>query len=212
MNIAVLISGSGSNLQAIIDAASYNIQCVISNRPDAYGLERAKSANIATHVIDHTAFNSRKTFDETLKTFLDTLNTDLIALAGFMRRLGPDIANYFMGKMINIHPSLLPKYPGLHTFEKALTNKDTQHGCSIHYVTPEVDCGPLIAQANFDIEPEDTVESLKVKTQQLEHKLYPYIIKLIAQKRIHMENGSVFLGNQRLPAQGLQFSQKNPIP
>ena len=149
--IVVLISGSGSNLEAIIESCSAKkingkVIHVISNNPDAFGLSRASKSNIASKVIDHKKFSSRIDFENALEEFLDTLSPDLIVLAGFMRILGTKITSKFSNKMINLHPSLLPVYPGLHTHEKVLENKDTRHGISIHYVSSELDAGPLIAQ------------------------------------------------------------------
>ena len=149
--IVVLISGSGSNLEAIIESCAAKkingrVIHVISNNPDAYGLTRAAKFNIPSTIIDHKKFSSRIDFENSLEEFLDMLSPDLIVLAGFMRVLGPKITTKFSNKMINLHPSLLPKYPGLHTHEKVLENKDPCHGISIHYVSPELDAGPLIAQ------------------------------------------------------------------
>ena len=149
--IVVLISGSGSNLEAIIESCAAKkingrVIQVISNNPDAYGLTRASKFNIPSRIIDHKKFPSRIDFENSLEEFLDMLSPDLIVLAGFMRILGTKITSKFSNKMINLHPSLLPIYPGLHTHEKVLENKDPHHGISIHYVSSELDAGPLIAQ------------------------------------------------------------------
>ena len=148
--IAVMISGSGSNLEAIVKACHEKniygeIVYVISNNPDAYGIERAKKYNIPVKIIDHKSYTDRDDFDDALKEFLDNLEIDFIILAGFMRILGKNITEKFYGKMINLHPSLLPLYPGLNTHTQALNNKDEYHGISIHFVSAELDAGPLIA-------------------------------------------------------------------
>lgn len=181
-NIVVLISGNGSNLQAIIDAIeqqklAINILAVISNHEDAYGLQRAKLANIATHCIPHEDFPSREAFDSALQKLIDDYQPDLICLAGFMRRLGADFVNHYANKIINIHPALLPKYPGLNTHQKALDARDKFHGATIHIVTEALDAGPIIAQKRLRILPDDTAESLKSRVQQLEHQLYPETLK-----------------------------------
>ena len=150
--LAVLISGNGTNLQAIIDAQQcgelpIEIRMVISNRPGAYGLERARRAAIATAVVDHTQFANRAEFDLALQTTIDASGARLVILAGFMRILTPDFVQHFAGRLVNIHPSLLPKYRGLHTHAAVLAAHDTEHGASVHFVTHEVDGGPLIVQA-----------------------------------------------------------------
>lgn len=193
MKIVVLISGSGTNLQAIIDANLNNITiaAVISNEPNAYGLERARNASIPTHIVNHRDFASRDTFDEMLRQQIDAYQPDLIVLSGFMRRLGSDFVNHYRGKIINIHPSLLPKYPGLHTHRKALKNGDKEHGTSIHFVTSELDAGPLIAQEKLKIHPHDTEDSLKSRIQALEHQLYPTVLKLFSEDRITLKDNVV---------------------
>ena len=186
MNIVVLISGDGSNLQAIINhfknSPIINISAVISNNPDAYGLTRAKKANIPQYVINHQLFDSRNQFDSALQQCIDQFHPDLVVLAGFMRKLTPEFVRHYSNRMINIHPSLLPKYKGLNTHERALAAGDKKHGVSIHYVTEALDEGPIIAQSEIDILEEDTIESLKKRIQQVEHKLYPQIIEKLAQK------------------------------
>ena len=179
--IVVLISGNGSNLQAIIDAhLPIDIRALISNDPKAYGLQRAKNAGIQTEVVDHTLFSSRTAFEQALGDHIAKYQPELIVLAGFMRILGKDIVKRFAGKIINLHPSLLPKYPGLNTHAKAIANKDKVHGATIHYVTEALDAGPIIAQAQLAIEPNDTPDTLKEKVQALEHKLLPEVIQQLA--------------------------------
>jgi phosphoribosylglycinamide formyltransferase 1 len=186
MNIIVLISGNGSNLQAIIDAAknttALNIQAVISNRPDAYGLKRAGQANLDCHCIDHTLYISREEFDNQLAKTILTYHPDLVVLAGFMRILGPQFIRQFPHRIVNIHPSLLPKYPGLNTHQRALENNDSEHGSTIHYVTDVLDAGPIIARATLSILPSDTPHSLEERIKALEHQLYPDTLIKLANK------------------------------
>lgn len=199
--IAVLISGSGSNLQALIDfqtQAHYQISLVISNRPDVFGLERAQAAQIPTLVIDHTAFSDRLSFDETMMQALDNAKVDGIILAGFMRILTPEFVQHYLGKMLNIHPSLLPKYPGLHTHQRALDAGDRQHGVSIHFVTPELDGGPAILQSVINILPNDTVETLQAKIHLEEHKIYPLVADWLASNQIQLINNQAFYQNTLL--------------
>ncbi len=183
-SVVVLISGNGSNLQALIDAekagAPFTISAVISNRPDAYGLQRAKQADIPHHIIDHTAYENRASFDQALIKCINPYQPNLLALAGFMRKLTPDFIQAFPNKIINIHPSLLPKYPGLHTHQRALDAGDTEHGVSIHVVTEDLDAGPLLAQLTCAIAPKDNADNLKTKVQALEHQLYPQVVSGIA--------------------------------
>lgn len=176
--IVVLISGNGSNLQAIIDAKlPIEIKAVISNRSNAYGLERARKAHIPTEIIDHTQFSNRDTFDEALAACIKKYQPKLIVLAGFMRILGEKFIHQFEGKIINLHPSLLPKYPGLRTHEQAIQNKDCLHGCTVHYVTADLDAGPIIRQASLVVADDDTPESLQAKVHELEHRLLPESIR-----------------------------------
>lgn len=185
MNIVVLISGNGSNLQAIIDAG-IPIAAVISNRSDAFGLTRAKQASLPTYVINHKEHPTREDFDHALIQQIDAFHPDLVVLAGFMRILTSHFVQHYHGRLINIHPSLLPKYKGLHTHQRVLAEKETEHGISVHYVTAELDGGPIIAQAKLTILPDDTEESLAARTHQLEHELYPRVIKDISAKRIQL--------------------------
>ncbi|MDC2972191.1 phosphoribosylglycinamide formyltransferase [Gammaproteobacteria bacterium] len=201
--IVVLISGSGSNLEAIIEScAAKNINGrvihVISNNPDAYGLTRAAKFNIPSTIIDHKKFSSRIDFENSLEDCLDTLSPDLIVLAGFMRILGTKITSKFSNKMINLHPSLLPMYPGLHTHEKVLENKDTHHGISIHYVSSELDAGPLIAQGFIDISKDETLENIIKRIHKIEHSLLPEIINEICNENIYLDNNEVKYRNINL--------------
>ena len=189
--IAVMISGSGSNLEAIVKACHEKniygeIVYVISNNPDAYGIERAKKYNIPVKIIDHKSYTDRDDFDDALKEFLDNLEIDLIILAGFMRILGKNITEKFYGKMINLHPSLLPLYPGLNTHTQALNNKDDYHGISIHFVSAELDAGPLIAQGKILVKADDDLEKLVSKIHKIEHDLLPKVINELCMNNIYL--------------------------
>ena len=189
--IAVMISGSGSNLEAIVKACHEKniygeIVYVISNNPDAYGIERAKKYNIPVKIIDHKSYTDRDDFDDALKEFLDNLEIDFIILAGFMRILGKNITEKFYGKMINLHPSLLPLYPGLNTHTQALNNRDEYHGISIHFVSAELDAGPLIAQGKFLVKADDDLEKLVSKIHKVEHDLLPKVINELCLNNIYL--------------------------
>jgi phosphoribosylglycinamide formyltransferase-1 len=185
--IVVLLSGNGSNLQKIIEhiesgEIKAEISAVISNRPDAYGLQRAKKVNIPTVVLEHTHFSDRESFDQSLAQIIESYAPDLIVLAGFMRILSAAFVEKFNGKLINIHPSLLPKYKGLHTHKRALENGDTEHGASVHFVIPELDSGSIILQGVVPIKPNDTEEDLANRVHQIEYIIYPKAIKWLAEK------------------------------
>lgn len=193
-SIVILISGSGSNMQAIIDAVDSgdipgHISAVISNRPDAFGLERAQSAGIHTELLDHTEFESREIFDLNLIRKIDAFEPDLVILAGFMRILTPDFVRRYSGKLINIHPSLLPKYQGLHTHKRAIEAGDTEHGASVHFVTEELDGGPVFIQAAVPVHNDDTPESLAKRVLIQEHKIFPIAAKWFMEGRIQLVNG-----------------------
>ena len=195
LNVVVLISGSGSNLQAFIDRSeelNINICAVISNKPDAFGLERARKANIPAIGISHKEFDSREAFDEQLIKKIDTFKPELIILAGFMRILGTSFIDAFADKIINIHPSLLPKYKGLHTHQRAIEAGDKFHGASVHIVTLELDDGPVIIQGQLEVRDNDTPESLQQRIHAIEHQIYPLAVKWIANKRVQIKNGEVF--------------------
>lgn len=180
--IVVLISGSGRNLQAIIDACKNQqihgeIVGVISNKADAYGLVRAQQAGIKTNVIPHKDFADRPSFDAALQVAIDGLEPDLIVLAGFMRILTDGFVRHYLGRMLNIHPSLLPKYPGLNTHQRALDAGDDEHGATVHFVTPELDGGPAVLQARISISAADNAEGLAHRVmQEVELTLYPQAI------------------------------------
>lgn len=183
--IAILISGRGSNMAALIGAAQASdfpgkIVLVLSNRPEADGLATAAAAGIAVKAIDHRAFGKdRAAFDDALDTALREASVELVCLAGFMRIFTADFARKWRGRMINIHPSLLPAYPGLHTHERALANGDKRHGCTVHFVTEDLDAGPVIAQRDIDILPGDTPETLAARVLAEEHKLYPEALRAV---------------------------------
>ncbi|MDD9892977.1 MAG: phosphoribosylglycinamide formyltransferase [Gammaproteobacteria bacterium] len=182
--IVVLISGNGRNLQAIIDACANNsingdIVGVISNKADAYGLIRARQASIPTCIIPHQEFADRESFDAAIQDQIDLLDADLVVLAGFMRILTDDFVRHYLGRMINIHPSLLPKYPGLNTHQRALDAGDATHGATVHFVTPELDAGPTVLQHSLTINTDDTAESLAERVmEEIELALYPKAVAL----------------------------------
>lgn len=207
--IAVLISGSGSNLQAVIDACASGyvparLCAVISNRADAFGLERARRADIATAVVDHRDFDHRKAFDAQLAATLEEHRPDLVLLAGFMRILTPGFVQHFRGRLLNIHPSLLPKYPGLHTHQRALDNGDTEAGATVHFVTEELDGGPAILQAPVPILPGDDAATLARRVLAQEHRIYPRAARWFAQGRLRLEGDRACLDGTPLPPTGVQ--------
>lgn len=190
--LCVLISGSGSNLQAIMDACqsgqlNAQVALVISNRADAYGLIRAQQAHIPTITLDHRRFATRSDFDSALAKHIDQVDPDYIVLAGFMRILTPGFVEHFLGKMINIHPSLLPKYPGLDTHERALAAGDHEHGATVHFVTPTVDAGPPIVQGILNVQPDDSVARLKSRVHQLEHVIYPHALNRLINGAVYFQ-------------------------
>lgn len=195
--IVVLISGSGTNLQAIIDAAQGDfpaeITAVISNRPDAYGLQRARQAGIDAEVVDHTLFTDRATFESALRTAIDKRDPRLVVLAGFMRVLSADFVHHYAGRMLNIHPSLLPAFRGLHTHRRALAERADEHGCTVHFVTPELDGGPIVLQARVAVLPGDDEATLAARVQAEEHRIYPLAIRWFAEGRLRFENGEALL-------------------
>lgn len=205
--IVVLISGSGSNLQAIIDAVSAGqingqICAVISNRPDAYGLTRAADAGIESLVLDHKEFESREAYDDALMKKIDAFSPDLVVLAGFMRILTPSLVQNYLGRMLNIHPSLLPKYQGLNTHQRAIDAKDKEHGVSVHFVTEELDGGPVVLQAKVDIHPDDTAQALAERVHKQEHVIYPLVVQWFCEQRLTMDKDNAVLDGKVLPKQG----------
>lgn len=175
-----------------------DIACVISNKPDAYGLIRAQKANIPTHTIEHKNYTSREAFDAELVNTLAVYNIKLIVLAGFMRVLSPTFINKYQGSILNIHPSLLPKYPGLHTHARALESGDNEHGCSVHFVTASLDDGPLIIQAKVPVKASDTDEVLAARVLEKEHIIYPLAVKWFCDKRLELNTGTAHLDSSPL--------------
>ncbi len=222
-SIVVLISGVGSNLQTIIKTCddpefAAKVSAVISNKEDAYGLVRAKKAGIPTEVVDHKAFESRDHYDAHLRLVIDRYQPDLVVLAGFMRILTPDFVRYYSGRMINIHPSLLPKYQGMHTHERALAAGDKQHGATVHFVTEELDGGPNIIQAVVPILDDDKTNDLAKRVLQQEHIIYPIAVRWFVLGRLKMISTKgpddktrhiVTLDDTALPPEGLQWSAEN---
>lgn len=209
--VVVLISGSGSNLQAIIDAtqaADYpgEICAVISNKENAYGLERARRAGIEAIALNHQAYNSREAFDAALKVKIDPLAPDAVVLAGFMRILTPSFVCAYQGRMLNIHPSLLPKYPGLHTHQRALEAQDATHGVTVHFVTGELDGGPSVLQATVPVLQNDTVDTLAERVLEQEHKIYPLALRWLLQGRLIYKDGKAIFDKTPLPPTGLSFN------
>lgn len=206
-DVVVLLSGTGSNLQALIDSTAtgdspVRISAVISNRADAYGLVRAQNAGIPTRVLDHKQFDGREAFDAALIEAIDGFDPQLVVLAGFMRILTGDFVRHYEGRLLNIHPSLLPKYKGLHTHQRALEAGDREHGCSVHFVTEELDGGPLVVQAVVPVESDDTPESLAQRVHRQEHHIYPLAMRWFAEGRLKLGKTGAQLDGKDLPATG----------
>jgi phosphoribosylglycinamide formyltransferase-1 len=187
----ILISGQGSNMEKIVesclaDRCPADVVAVISNRSSSTGLKWAEERGIATHVVSHTDFSSRNAFDAALKPIIDQYLPDYVLLAGFMRVLTPEFVEHFAGKLVNIHPSLLPAFPGLHTHAQAIAKGVQAHGCSVHFVTPVLDQGPIIAQGVVPVLSEDTPESLAERVLKIEHVVYPQVAIWLAQGRVHV--------------------------
>lgn len=205
--IVVLISGAGTNLQAIMEACqsgkiAAQICAVISNKADAYGLQRAKLAKIPTALFERKQFDSNLEMDNAIGDYIASLGADLIVLAGYMKILSASFTQRFSGKILNIHPSLLPKYPGLNTYQQALEAGETEHGTSVHFVNEQVDGGAVILQAKVPIFPEDQISDieLRVKTQELQ--IYPLVVKWFIDERLKQIDGKAYLDGKLLPAQG----------
>lgn len=205
LRVVVLISGRGSNLQAIIDATRdtqcpFELSAVISNRPQAPGLIYAERANIAARVVDHKSHAGREKFDSALAEAIDAFNPGLVVLAGFMRILTPGFVEHYDERLINIHPSLLPQFPGLDTHQRAITSGAREHGASVHFVSAGLDSGPLIAQARVPVLPGDDADALAARVLEQEHKILPEVIGWYAQGRLSIEDGRVLLdGRPALP-------------
>ena len=209
--LVVLVSGGGSNLQSIMDACesgnlNAEVAAVISNNPDAGGLVRAAKASIPNLIIDHRQFDSRENFDRELCELIDSFSPDLVILAGFMRILTAELVNHFLGRMINIHPSLLPAYPGLNTHRRAIEAGDKKAGATVHFVTPELDGGPSIIQAQVAIASTDNEQSLAAKVLKFEHLIYPLAVKWFCEQRLVMVNNTeLLLDGELVPNHGIIF-------
>jgi phosphoribosylglycinamide formyltransferase-1 len=209
--LAILISGRGSNLQAFIDACSNGelaarISLVISNNPEAAGLQRAERAGIPTRCVDHRNYHDRESFDQALVDALREHNADLVVLAGFMRILTPVLIAPYLGRLLNIHPSLLPKYPGLKTHQRALDAGDTQAGATVHFVTPELDGGPPLLQARVPVLPGDSAETLADRVSTLEHVIYPIAARWYLEGRLALAGQQATLDGKPVPATGIQYT------
>lgn len=205
--IVVLISGNGSNLQAIIDGCAKGtipgkITGVIANNANAYGLQRAAAAGIATQVLSHKDFADRQRYDIALQAAIESFKADLIVLAGFMRILTPGFVQHFSGKLLNIHPSLLPKYQGLDTHQRAIDAGDAEHGCSVHFVTEQLDGGPVILQAKVPIFPGDNASTVAARVHEQEHLIYPLVVRWFCQNRLQQRANEAWLDGNLLSAQG----------
>jgi phosphoribosylglycinamide formyltransferase-1 len=197
IKIVVLISGRGSNLQSLFhaqQAEQLNVEfaAVISNRPQAAGLQFAQQQQLATTVVDHTRYSGRESYDQSLIEAIDSHHPQLVVLAGFMRILTPQFVRHYAGRLINIHPSLLPNFKGLHTHQQALDAGVEQHGASVHFVTEELDGGPVFLQATVAVEADDTAEVLAARVLHQEHQLYPAAVQLIAEGRIALVDGRLY--------------------
>jgi phosphoribosylglycinamide formyltransferase-1 len=204
--LAVLISGQGRNLQAILDAVAAgkipaHMACVISNRADASGLERARAAAVPAIAVPHTDYPSREAFDAALASVLKPHQPDIIALAGFMRVLGDGFIRHFEGRMVNIHPSLLPKYRGLHTHRRVLEAGDREHGASVHFVTGDLDGGPVAIQGGFSVKPQDTEQSLAERVMhEVELKIFPQALAWLARGELRYSGGQAHFRGAPLSA------------
>ena len=213
LRLSVLISGGGTNLQALIDACAQaefpaQISLVLSNKADAYGLVRAKKAGIATKVISHKDYDSRESFETEIDAALKAADTELVCLAGFMRILNASFVNGWKDRMINIHPSLLPSYKGLHTHERAIEDGVRFAGCTVHFVRPEMDDGPIILQAAVPISADETPESLASRVLVEEHKIYPEAIRLISERRVRIRGHKAIIEDMAVPGEAVI----NPVP
>lgn len=193
-SLVILISGRGSNMQALLETGlPVRIAAVISNKPDAAGLKIAQQHGVETRVVDHRAYPDRRAFDAALVETIDFYQPDLVALAGFMRILGDDFVNHYQGRLMNIHPSLLPAFPGLDTHARALQEGVKTHGCSVHFVTPQLDHGPIIIQASVPVLPDDTEQTLAARVLQQEHRIYPQAVRWFAEGKLKLAENRVEL-------------------
>jgi len=209
--LVVLISGSGSNLQSFIDQSlsgelPADIAAVICNRPGAFGLERAAKAGIPTELIDHTLYEGREPFDQELIRCIDQYEPDLVILAGFMRILTPGFVQHYSNRLLNIHPSLLPKYPGLNTHQRAIDAGDSEAGATVHFVTEVLDCGANVVQASVPILKDDSAEALAKRILGQEHKIYPLAAKWFVEGRLTIKDNKALLDGDVLPESGFPFN------
>ncbi len=198
---AILISGSGTNLQAFIDQVAdgsldLDLCLVFSNKPDAFGLERAKKAGIPTQCIEHGDFDDRESFDRAVARVIDEARLDLIILAGFMRILSPWFVEHYEGKILNIHPALLPKYPGLNTHQRVLDAGDEWHGSTVHFVTEELDGGPRILAGQLRVDPDESADELQHRVQAVEHQIFPQAAALVGSGRVEFMNGETWIDGE----------------
>lgn len=210
--IAVLVSGRGTNLQALLDAERAgqlggHIVATLSNRPGVQALERASAAGKPARCLDHTTFADRAAFDAALADCLDEFQPDLLVLAGFMRILTDAFIDRYAGRMLNIHPSLLPRYPGLHTHRRALEAGDREHGSTVHFVTRDLDGGPPVLQARIPVLAEDTEASLSARVQVVEHRMYPVAVRWYCSGRLYYRDASAWLDGEPLPAGGILWRE-----
>ena len=208
--VVVLLSGNGSNLQSLLDQEhhySYQIVGVISNAPEAFGLERARQHKVAAIGLDYKNFSSRSAFDQRLAAEVDRFAPDLVVLAGYMKILSPGFVEKFTGRLINVHPSLLPEYKGLGTYRRVLADKKPHHGCTVHFVTSELDSGAHILQASMTVRPTDNEESLKQRVQAMEHRIYPLAVHLITSGRLLLKGGDVLLDDHPIDPLGYQLQE-----
>ncbi len=201
---AILVSGSGTNLQAFIDQVAagqldLDLCIVFSNNPDALGLERALKAGIPTECFEHGTFPSRELFDRAVADILDVYEPELIILAGFMRILSPWFVRHYEGRILNIHPALLPKYPGLHTHRRVLDAGDEWHGSTVHFVTEELDGGPRILQGRLRVNPGESAEELQRRVQAIEHRIYPQAASLVGSGRVTFRDGETWIDGKPAP-------------
>jgi len=208
LGIVILISGRGSNMKAIINAASsqsipVNVRAIISNDPNAAGLKAARQTGLITRALDHRKFENRDSFDAALIQLIDEYQPELVVLAGFMRILGETFVAHYAGRLMNIHPALLPAFPGLNTHERVLDAGITRHGATVHFVTHDVDAGPIIIQAAVEVKNGDSESDLAARVLEQEHRIYPLAVGWFAEGRLNIDKGKVLLDGARKPEQGL---------
>ena len=207
-HIVVLISGNGTNLQALINASTtsnFRVVAVVSNNHEAFGLQRATVADIPALVVDHDNYSSRQDFDRKLIEVIDAFDPELIVLAGFMRILGPEFVQHYQGRILNIHPSLLPAYTGVNTHQRVLDAGDKEHGLSVHFVTDELDGGPVVAQEKIAVLTTDTAAQLATRVAAKEHIIYPKVVSWFAAGRLHMDADGAYMDHDKLPAGGVEI-------